>query len=276
MKRIILFIGIMISLLAIQTVLAQDTGIITYEVKQNMHRNIPKEREEMKAMIPEFRTSKQQLFFSAKESLYKPLIEDEEEDMVATNHGGGGGGITMRFQMPSEELYYSHDESKAITNREFNGKQYIINDSLVMQPWKFGTETKVILGYTCKQAFYTTTEEVRAMRMIMGGPGANSNSAPTPETQKVTREITAWYTDQIRPSLGPDKYYTLPGAVLAVDVNNGERVVVATKVDLRALKKNELKMPTKGEVVTQKQFRKMMEEQMQRMRQGGGGMMIRN
>lgn len=266
MKRLVLIIGVIISVFAIETVFAQETGVITYETKQNLHRNIPKEMEGRKAIIPEFRTTKNQLFFNATESIYKPLIEDEEDDMTVT---GGGGAMTMRFQMPSEEIYFNADQQNALTSREFMGKQYLVTDSLAVAPWKFGTETKTILGYECKQAYYTTSEQMTTMRMTGSGP-------PQPETRTVTREITAWYTDKIRTSLGPDRYFSLPGTILAIDVNNGERVTVATKVEIRSLKKNELKVPEKGEKVTQKQFRKMMEEQMQKMRQGGGGFMIRN
>lgn len=268
MKRIVLLLGVVISVLAAKTVLAQQTGVITYETKMNLHRNLPPEREGMKAMIPEFRTTKNQLFFNATESIYKPLIEDEEEDMTVTS-GGGGGGMVMRFQMPSEEVYFNADQQNVLTSREFMGKQYLVADSLTIAPWKFGTETKTILGYECKQAFYTTTDQITTMRVTGSGP-------PQPETKTVTRDITAWYTDKIRPSLGPDRYFSLPGTILAIDVNNGERVTVATKVELRLLKKNELKVPEKGERLTQKQFRKMMDEQMQKMRQGGGGMIIRN
>lgn len=94
------------------------------------------------------------------------------------------------------------------------------------------------------------------------------------EPQVRTTEITAWYTDKIRPFLGPERYNTLPGAVLAIDMNNGERVIVAKTIELRELKKNELKEPTNGTKTTQAEFRKLMEEQMKQM--GGRGMVIRN
>jgi GLPGLI family protein len=84
-----------------------------------------------------------------------------------------------------------------------------------------------------------------------------------------TLEITAWYTDQIRPSLGPDRYNTLPGTVLAVDINNGERVLVARSIEVRELKKNELYVPDSGTKVTQAEYRKIMEEQMEKMRANG-------
>jgi len=78
MKRIIILLGILASLAAGIDVMSQGTGgpgnpvgLINYEVKIDMHRRIPKEREAMKSMFPQFRTEKQQLFFNETESLYK-------------------------------------------------------------------------------------------------------------------------------------------------------------------------------------------------------------
>jgi GLPGLI family protein len=255
MKRIVILIGIIISVFAIQAVFGQETGgVILYENKVNMYRMIPKERlEAMKAMVPEFRTSKSQLFYSDTESIYKPVIEDSEEDMSTQGNGSNRSGIVMRFQQPNVEIYFNQSESMGVTSQEFLGKQYLITDSLEVSPWKFGEGTKTIAGYECKMAYYTD----------------DSN----PER---VQEITAWYTDKLRPFLGPERYYTLPGAVLAIDINNGERVTVAQSIETRPLKKNELKVPTKGESITRYEFRKLVDERMKEMRQNGRQMMIRN
>ena len=165
----------------------------------------------------------------------------------------------MTMRTPNNEVYLSSSENKQVNKIEFMGKEYLIEDSVKMAPWKFGTETKVIAGYECKQAYYTDETQV-AVNGVM-------------QAQK--QEITAWYTDKIRPFLGPDRYYSLPGTVLAVDVNNGERVIVAQKVELRELKKNELKKPTSGIKTTQEEYRKLVDEQMKKMG-GSGGIMIRN
>jgi GLPGLI family protein len=266
MRKILLIVGILASLAIVQVVLAQTPeGVITYEVKVNLHRRLPPERAEMKSMIPEFRTTKEQLFFNAEESMYKPLIEDEEEQEFTS----GGGGMRMVMRQPNTELYVKPGEQKIISKQEFMGKDYLIEDTLKLSPWKFGEETKVIQGYTCKQAYFTRTTEERSMRITGSGPA-------TPENRMVTQEITAWYTDQIRQFLGPERYNTLPGAVLAIDINNGERVIVAQKIELRPLKKNELKIPDKGQKTTQAEYQKMVQEQMQRMNSGGGGVIIRN
>lgn len=249
MKGILVILGVLVSIAAAQVVFAQETteGAITYEVKVNLHRRLPPGQEARKAMIPEFRTTKQQLFFNANESLYKPIIEDEEEDM--TSHGGGGG---MRIQMrtPNDEIYINPGSESLISKREFMGKDYLIQDTLKISPWKLGSETKDIQGYPCKMAYYV--DESQPDRKM---------------------EVTAWYTDQLRAMLGPEQFGSLPGAVLAVDINNGERVWVARKIEMRPLKKSEMKVPSSGQKVTQAEYRKIVDETMKQM--GGNRMIIR-
>lgn len=249
MRNLLVILGILVSMAAAQVVFAQGSdGVITYEVKVNLHRRIPPGQEAQKAMIPEFRTTKQQLFFNANESLYKPLIEDEEEDMVS----GHGGGVRIQMRQPNDEVYINPANTSLISKREFMGKDYLIEDTLKISPWKLGTETKEIQGYLCKMAWYV--DERQPDRKL---------------------EITAWYTDQLRPMLGPEQFGTLPGAVLAVDVNSGERVLVARKIEMRELKKSEMKIPASGQKVTQAEFRKIVEETMRQMG-GNGRMVIRN
>jgi GLPGLI family protein len=220
MKGILVILGILVSIAAAQVVFAQEAteGAITYEVKVNLHRRLPPGQEARKAMIPEFRTTKQQLFFNANESLYKPIIEDEEEDMVA--HGHGGSGVRIQMRVPNDEIYINPGSTSLIAKREFMGKDYLIQDTLKISPWKFGTETKDIQGYSCRMAYYIDERQ--------------------PDRKM---EVTAWYTDKLRPMLGPEQFGSLPGAVLAVDINNGERVIVARLIEMRPLKKSEMKIP---------------------------------
>lgn len=245
MKRLLLVLGILVSLTAAQFVLAQTEGVINYETKINVHRNLPADRQEMKAMIPEFRYVKDVMVFNSNESLYKPVIEDEEDDQVA-----GGGGMQMRFARPQNENYVNQEKSKRILLQDFMGKKYLIEDSLSVMAWKFGTESKELNGYTCKQASFYNEER--------------------------KQNIVAWYTDKLRPFLGPENFNTLPGAVLQVDINDGERVITAKTIELRPLKKNEMKIPSGGTRTTQVEFRKMMNEQMEKMRANGANVMIRN
>jgi GLPGLI family protein len=246
MKKILILAGIIVSVTTAHIVFGQSQGSITYEVKVNLHKRLPPDRAEMKSMIPEFRTTRSQLFFTDNESLSRPLIEDEEDDIA------NGGGPQIKIAQPNNEYYLNQTLGKSISKMEFMGKDYLITDSIKIAPWKLGTETKTIQGYVCKQAFYT------------------DESIPDRK-----QEITAWYTDQIRSFLGPEKFNTLPGTVLALDINNGERYMVASKIELRPLKKNELKVPASGQKTSQEEFTKLMQEQMKKMG-GNGGMIIRH
>lgn len=245
MKKIVLILGLLVSVMAVHVVWGQSTdGVITYEVKMNMHRRLPPDQEGMKNMMPEYQVFQEQLFFNANESLYKPMPEEENDF-----EDGQDGGPRMRFRRPQADHYINQATSTKIIAQEFMGKKYLIEDSISIAPWKLGTEVKTIQGYECRQASYYDEQR--------------------------KQEIVAWYTDKLRPFLGPESFNSLPGAVLQVDVNGGERVITAQKIELRALAKSEMKVPSGGQRTTGKEFRQMMEEQMKRMG-GQGGFMIRN
>ncbi len=246
MKIVKLLIGIAVTLAAAHVVFGQTTeGVIDYDVKENLHRNLPPERQEMKNMVPEFRTIHMQLFFNADASLYRSVEEDDND--FESEHGG----LQMKFQQPQIELFVNPSQNKEITMQEFMGKMYLMEDSLKVIPWKFGTALKRVMGYECKQATYFNEER--------------------------KQQIVAWYTpDKLRPYLGPDTFNTLPGAVLEIDINEGERIITAKKLTSRTLKRSEMKPPSQGVKITKTEFRKMVQEQVERMRANGGNVIIRN
>ncbi|GAB4495608.1 MAG: hypothetical protein OHK0019_25150 [Saprospiraceae bacterium] len=220
-----------------------NEGIILFEEKVNVHRSLPPDAEDMKAMIPEFRIHQSELLFNATESLYRN-VEEEEEDEPAV-----GGGVTMRIQRP-EMIFYRNFSTKRKTDfREFMGKYYLIEDSLKGGNWKLTGQSKQVLGYNCMSA--TTTDTVRK------------------------REITAWFTDALSLSAGPQHFGQLPGMILEIDINNGETVLAAKKVEFKKLKKGELEAPKKGEKITEAEFQKKMSDFL---RENGGRSMriIRN
>lgn len=220
-----------------------NEGVIQFEEKINVHRSLPPDAEDMKAMIPEFRTHKSELLFNATESLYRNVEEEEDEPPTE------GGGVVMRIQRPEATFYRNFATHRKVDYREFFGKNYLIEDTLAGSNWKLGSETKQILGYNCLKA--TTTDTVRK------------------------REITAWFTDALSLSSGPSQFGQLPGLILEIDINNGEIVMSAQKVDFKKLKKGEIEAPKKGEKITEAEFQKHMAE---RMRENGGRPMriIRN
>jgi GLPGLI family protein len=215
-------------------------GVIRYELTVDVHRNIPPDREDMKAMIPQFRKMEYLLAFNQEERLYKPV---EEEAPIQMQQGRGGGGGRMMMRMPRTETYVSTNNNQRTVLTEMMGKTYLIVDTIEMAPWKIGNEFMDIEGYRCQMAWYTDTIS--------------------------KEEITAWFTVGIQPFIGPDKFTNLPGTIMALDINNGERVWVARKVEVRPVIRNEIRKPSRGEVITRRQFNELLEQQRERMRQGG-------
>lgn len=240
MKRILLVFSCML-FSGISLHAQQNQGMIEYEVRMDLHRRIPPEREEMKAMIPQYRTDRYQLVFNEQESLYKIMV-DEEQDINT------GGGMRMRFNMPKVDTHLEKMNRIRTVQQDFLGKKYLIIDTLEIAPWKIGNEQMEIAGYLCQMAYYTDSTNAENIQ-----------------------EITAWFALQLPAFTGPENYVTLPGTILALDINNGERVWVARKIEFRETKASETKKPDKGEKITREEFNVLMREQMERMRQQGGG-----
>jgi GLPGLI family protein len=238
MKKIILLIGLAAALLAAYSLSAQSEGKITYQVKINMHRRLPPDKQEMKEMVPEFNIVHDRLVFKQGESFYSPVEEEPDEEEIS------GGGMRIQFRRPEVEYYFNNAQFLKIAYREFYGKYYLIKDSIRISPWKMLEETKSVGGYLCRSATYTDT--VR------------------------NQKIVAWYTDKIKSFLGPEAFNTLPGTVLQVDINNGERVISVEKIEFVPPKKAELKIPSGGIQVSEAEFAKIVEETQKKMGQQGG------
>jgi GLPGLI family protein len=243
MKQIVLSLGVLVCLGATKITIGQETeGVITYEIKINVHRTLPESRQHMKSMIPEFRTHVAQLIFNAHESLFKPveILTPEPEDR---------NGMQVRFRDPKTVVYTHPGHLRKIMQKEFMGKKYLIEDSLRMHPWRLLPETKEVNGYTCRKATLIDEEK---------------------------RTVVAWYAEGLRPFLGPEEFNTLPGAVIFVDINDGERTITATNIVLRHLLEDEIKIPDARNKVTVEEYRAIVKEQTDRMRANGGYMRFRN
>jgi GLPGLI family protein len=239
MKKYLVFALFLTNFLAVSAQTASTTeGVIIFEEKINLHRRITDEQ--MKAMVPEFRSSKMELYFKGDECLYKAPEEDDDEQEM--RGGGGGGGMRMRFGRPSSEIYRNFATEKRVEQRDAMGKKYLVEDTLRVIAWKLGTDTKKILNYDCVKATFEDTAR--------------------------KQKITAWFTESLALTAGPANFGSLPGMILGVDVNNGEMQFTALKIDFKTVKAEDIKAPSKGEKITDAAYRKKMEEMFQR---NGGG-----
>jgi GLPGLI family protein len=204
-------------------------GTIIYERKADLHRRMPDEQ--AKAMVPQFRTDKQQLFFKDNISVYKAIAEDEAPDPF---EDGNGGRIMIRIGGPGDGgvLYKNFSTQQFFEQTSLGDKEYVIDDTVKPQPWKLTDETKTILNHVCKKA---------TMKTAMGN------------------DVTAWYTEDIPLPVGPENFSGLPGAILMMDINNSEIVFTATELKKDADAK-ELKVPNSGKHLSRADFQKKMDE----------------
>ncbi len=142
-------------------------------------------------------------------------------------------------QGQSENGDYSWRQDDYIINRDFAkehttdiiemlGKTYIVDDSLRVPVWKIGDQIKDVAGHVCMKA--TTYDSVRS------------------------QQIMAWFAQDIPVSAGPERYTGLPGLILELDINNGDVVIEAKKVEFKAVAV-ELKLPkVKGKRIKESDY----------------------
>ena len=220
-------------------------GTIIYDRRTDVHRRM--QDEQVKAMVPQFQTSKNELIFGNNVSVYKTIPEDEAPDAF---NDGSGGMVTIKIGGPGDNavLYKNFANQKFLEQTELADKDYIIDDTIRQQEWKLSDETKTVLNHVCKKA---TTKTERG------------------------NEVTAWYTEDIPGPVGPDTFSGLPGAILMIDINNAEMVYTATEIKNEADSKA-LSEPTKGKHITRAEFNKKLDEMFGAPTPDGRRMMIRN
>lgn len=215
-------------------------GLVQYEQTINMHRNL-KGNDEMKQYIPEFQTSKTELLMKGSNVLYRSAPQDEEMGFE-----GGNGNIKINFKRSEAVVYKDLKTKKQLTATEFMGRKFLISDEVGKTAWKMTAESKSILGYPCTKAVFQDTADV----------------------------VEAWFTLAIPVGAGPASYDGLPGLILEVNKNNGERIIKATAVTLDPLEED-IEKPTKGKKVTKEEYDGIVEEKMKEMGASGGGRMIK-
>ncbi len=249
MKKVLLFFAGLAPFLAF----GQNEGAVTYVETVQLNIELPEGQEDMVANFPKSQSFHKTLYFNEKEAVYKDAPESEDEGDVSMSHESEGMSFQIKMERPENTFYTNLGDGTTINAREFFGRKFLVLGERGKKAWKLTGEQKSILGYICQKA--TLDEE--------------------------DLNVVAWFTPQIQVSLGPDSYCGLPGLVLEVNVNDGDRTLAASNVELKKLEKGTIEKPTKGKRMTQKEFDKMEAEKMKEMEEENGGghgvkMIIRN
>ncbi len=215
------------------------------------------------------------LTFNENESIYK------EEEKLDT--GNSGGMMSMMMGSFSPGVQYKNLETKQILEeREFFGKQFLINDTIPQLEWTLEKESKQIGQYVAFKA--TAVKQIDANDLTMARRRGNNKKVDdekenaetqTDSTQvkdpfdeiEIPKEVivTAWYTPMIPVKNGPGEYAGLPGLILELNVYR--TTILCSKIVMNPKEFEEIKPPKKGKEVTRAEYNKIIKDKMDEMRE---------
>ncbi len=229
----------------------------TLDMKMDSSRVSTEQQDRIKEMMKKRFEKVYELSFNASESIYK-----EEEQLEQPGKGGfrmfGGFGSGKNYKNTKTRTYAEE--------QNLMGKQFLVKDSLKVLDWKFEDESKMIGKHLCFKAIATKEVSQDSFRF---GRRNRKKSEEKPKDSLKTIEIVAWYTVDIPVNHGPDEYWGLPGLIL--EVNADKTQIVCTKIVINPKEKAEIKEPIKGDVVDEKEFKKIRDKKMKEMREMYGG-----
>lgn len=225
------------------------------------------------------------LNFDKSASIYK-----EQEKLDSPSQGGNGMRMMMSSMTGGGGTFYKNVKEKVYTvDKDFMGKEFLVKDSLPNLKWKMEGETTVIGGYNCFKATAIVPVNKTDFRNLAPKKEDDKAVKPTDAAKKTNlldnlempkeTTITAWYTPEIPVNQGPENYWGLPGLIL--EVNDGKTIILCSKVVMNPKEKAVIKAPSKGKVITQKEFDETVIKKMEEFRQmnqgqgrGNGGFRI--
>ncbi len=189
------------------------------------------------------------LTFNSEECLYEQIQELEKPGNPSKN----SISISVSISGYSDNKYINFKENRKVTESEILGKQFLIIDELKCQEWKLLNETKKIGEFECYKAetiIKVSENELKEYEDYL------KKEQVKPSLFKLEKPkdqiITAWYTSEIPISFGPNNFCGLPGLIL--EINDGNLVILCTKITLKKEEKTKIKEPKRGKKVTQKEF----------------------
>lgn len=187
------------------------------------------------------------LTFNKTESLY-----EEAKALEKPSNNTEGFSVSISYASAGNKYLNLKEQTSVVEDNVF-GKEFLVVEPLVKPDWKLSDETKKIGDYNCFKAelvIPVTEKQKQDYEDFL------KRDAQKPALFKMAkpedRVVTVWYTPEIPVSLGPDNYWGLPGLIL--EVNDGTAILLCSKVTLSNKEKFKIKVPNKGEKVSQKKF----------------------
>lgn len=220
----------------------KTTGVVTYLETIKLKIDLPEGDEEMRKMLPPEQKVTKTLVFNEKSSLYKNAGLAGEGDLNL-KHEEENTDMNIVIKMPEMTHFTDLATGNWLRAEEFFGRDFLISGGEKKLVWKMTGEQKKLGDYVCQKAVL----------------------------QDTAQNVAAWFTPQIAVQAGPAQFAGLPGLILELEMDGGDRTVKATKIDLKPVAESSLEKPTKGKKVTAEEFAKIRDEKMKEMGAETGG-----
>lgn len=235
---------------------SQISGEAFYRTKIDVGKSHPRPprgpMDDSKPLLMEFGSV---LIFDQDEAIYR-YLKTKNTTEFSDSHEDRRKQFMMKRLAPENDVIYTNTESgRVVSQKEFMDKLFLIETSISTDKWKMTGETKLVSGMNCIKAAYI------------------SDTTDASDFQNTF----VWFAPELPIAAGPAGFGGLPGLILYINVNDGEREISLDQIIFKPIDKKELKEPKKGKKVTKEAFasivRKKREEQRQhlqdRRNQGG-------
>ena len=217
-------------------------GTVVYQETVKFDIELPPQMQRFADRLDDTRDAAIVLIFNETSSLSQPAPEQPREEVAAPNDRRN-----RRFRVFGERennaTFVDFANEVAIQRREFLDRIFLV-EGAPKPTWKLTTDMSEFLGYQCH----------RATAMVND-----------------TTLVEAWFTPEIPVPAGPDDYYGLPGLILVLTTDGGNRSYVASDVSLRPVDPSIIVAPTEGKRVTREEYDRIVEEKRKEMQTQRGG-----
>lgn len=217
----------MLMLFAASTVISQVTsGRIVFERKTNLKKRF-KDNPRFLKMINDDNKIKKEMFelvFNDTSSAFLP-IEDESAP----------GGM-MSYMTSQNTIYQDLNTNTYLAKIDLYGSEALLGDSIPVREWKITNSKRSLGSYKCTKAIWQPNDSTR---------------------------VYAWFSPDIVPSVGPEGFSGLPGAILGLATEDGGIIYFAKEVYVEPAKQELMAYdPGKKDVYTKAALIELLVERM--------------
>ena len=170
------------------------SGKITFERRTNLKKKYG-DNQRMKSFITEENKIRKETF-----NLH---FDEERSSFIVVEDPNAEKGY-MNYTTQRNKTYQNLEKDEMVVVIDLFGNNAYVKDKMPNRPWKITESKRKIGGYMCRKAIWEKNDSTR---------------------------IYAWFSVDIVPSIGPEGFCGLPGAILGLATEDGGVIYFAKKVD---------------------------------------------